>query len=408
MSEKQKQLLDPLVRQRIFPEPAQVFTFAPVDLKTAFETSIVVVDTNVLLVPYSTGAASLTKIQETFNRLTELNRLRIPGQVAREFAENRADKLKTLFQQLSRKRDLNLSRSLYPLLEELPAYRELVDKEANLLDALGQYRESIAKLLDTIAAWRWDDPISAIYRKLFVERVVVDPEIDRESLLEDLQYRQDHKIPPGYKDANNQYSGIGDLLIWKAILKIGKEESQHLIFVSGDEKTDWRYQAENRTLYPRFELIDEYRKASGGKSFWIISFAELLEQFGASKQVVEEVREKEAAAVKDETQSPGSDPQLTVQILRNIGMRYFRGRTSSRQASWHSLLNQLRGVSVIELEMILDMVRDDLARYESERKIKLSRAGAIRASARLAGFIPMNAEMNAFFDSIRRRAQLNK
>jgi hypothetical protein len=40
-------------------------------------------------------------------------------------------------------------------------------------------------------------------------------------------------------------------------------------------------------------LIDEYRRASGGKSFYIISFAELLELFGASIEVVKEVRQEE-------------------------------------------------------------------------------------------------------------------
>ena len=105
MSEPKKPFPDPLVRDRLFPEAAQIFEFAPVGLAEALTDGIVAVDTNVLLVPYTTGQASLEQIRRTYERLTTEGRLRIPGQVAREFAENRAEKLKIIFQQLSRKRD---------------------------------------------------------------------------------------------------------------------------------------------------------------------------------------------------------------------------------------------------------------------------------------------------------------
>lgn len=296
MSEANKPFPDPLVRQRMFPDAAQIFEFAPTHVDDALRDGIVVVDTNVLVVPYTTGRASLEQIRRTYERLTKEDRLRIPGQVAREFADNRAEKLKTLFQQLSRKRDINVSRSEYPLLESLPEYSEVVQRELDIINAITAYRKAISTLLDTVAAWHWDDPVSVMYRALFTASMVVDPEIDRDSILQELKYRQQHRIPPGYKDASNEYSGIGDLLIWKTLLQIGRDVSRHLIFVSGDEKTDWRYQSENRPLYPRFELLEEYRIASGGKSLLIVSFAELLERFGAPAQVVAEVRQEESAA----------------------------------------------------------------------------------------------------------------
>jgi len=217
VSDPKKPYPDPLVRQRLFPEPVQIFTFSPTRLQDALSNGVVVVDTNVLLVPYTTGRASLDQIRRTFDRLSKDDRLRIPGQVAREFADNRAEKLKTLFQQLSRKRDISLSRSEYPLLEGIPAYTEVVRRETEITASLDEYRKAIGTLVDTVAAWQWDDPVSRIYRDLFKAPMVVEPEVDREELLEELKYRQDHRIPPGYKDASNEYSGIGDLLIWKAI-----------------------------------------------------------------------------------------------------------------------------------------------------------------------------------------------
>lgn len=303
MNDAKKPFPDPLVRQRIFPEPVEVFDFAPVNLATALKDGLVVIDTNVLLVPYTTGKASLEQIRGTYQRLTKEGRLRIPSQVAREFADNRAEKLKVLFQQISRKRDINLAKSEYPLLEDIPAYSDMVKQEGEISKTIAEYRNKIGELLNIVAGWQWNDPVSNIYRDLFKGPAIIDPKFDREELLAELKYRQEHRIPPGFKDATNEYSGVGDLLVWKTILHIGEQESRHLIFVSGDEKADWRYQSENQALYPRFELLDEYRRASKGKSLLIISFAQLLEQLGAPAPVVAEIKQEEAAASLTELSS---------------------------------------------------------------------------------------------------------
>jgi hypothetical protein len=66
-----------------------------------------------------------------------------------------------------------------------------------------------------------------------------------------------------------------------------------VILVSGEEKPDWWHKSDGQPLYPRFELFDEYRRASGGCSFHIVSFSQFLELYGASGAVVEEVRQTE-------------------------------------------------------------------------------------------------------------------
>ncbi|WP_348264543.1 PIN-like domain-containing protein [Telmatobacter sp. DSM 110680] len=288
-----KKLMDPLVRTRVYPHPEQVFDFAPVSLETALSDCLVAVDTNVLVLPYLTGQQSLKGIRQTYKTLVDQNRLRIPGQVAREFADIRAEKLKTLYQQLSQKRNVTLKVGKYPLLEGIEQYHELLEKEKDLAEIMESYRDQVRELLETVESWKWDDPVSTIYRELFKGPVVVDPKHDEKKLLEELAYRQENKIPPGYKDANNEHSGAGDFLIWMALLKLGESEKKHLLFVSGEEKPDWWYRSENRSLYPRFELVDEYRRASGGHSFLMIGFADLLKHFGATDDVIAEVEEKE-------------------------------------------------------------------------------------------------------------------
>ncbi len=61
---------------------------------------IIVLDTSVLLLPYVVGAKSLTDIGDTFRSLASEGRLVVPGQVAREFAQNRPTKLGEVFKQL--------------------------------------------------------------------------------------------------------------------------------------------------------------------------------------------------------------------------------------------------------------------------------------------------------------------
>jgi rRNA-processing protein FCF1 len=104
----------------------------------------VVVDTNALLVPYGTGRESLTAIRNTYKELVAANRLAIPAQVAREFAEHRPEKLKTLYQQLLRKRNASLpEHSSYPLLESLPTYELLKRTEKELFDKRKEYRDMV-------------------------------------------------------------------------------------------------------------------------------------------------------------------------------------------------------------------------------------------------------------------------
>jgi hypothetical protein len=66
-----------------------------------------------------------------------------------------------------------------------------------------------------------------------------------------------------------------------------------MIFVTGDEKSDWMVRSENTALFPRFELIEEYQRSSEGQSFHIMKFSELLDFFDVKQNVVAEVKKEE-------------------------------------------------------------------------------------------------------------------
>ncbi|MBB4638608.1 PIN domain-containing protein [Longimicrobium terrae] len=285
---------DAFVLKDLFPDAESIFSFEPRPLLVIAPESLIVLDTNVLLLPYNTGKNSLAEIASTYRRYVVEKRLMVPGQVAREFAKNRSDKLKDLFQQISRKRDVDLKSQSYPLLESLDQYQAVKAAEAALAKQLTEYRSSVDQLLKVIRNWNWNDPVSALYRELFSAGVVFDPELDREELRKDLAHRQAHRIPPGFKDSNKPDGGVGDLIIWHTILAAAKARGLDVIFVSNDVKNDWWYQSEKQQLYPRFELVEEFRRISGGKTLHVVRFSEFLELVGAQPEVVNEVRVSEA------------------------------------------------------------------------------------------------------------------
>jgi DNA-binding response OmpR family regulator len=88
-----------------------------------------------------------------------------------------------------------------------------------------------------------------------------------------------------------------------------------VFFVSGDEKPDWWHRSEGQTLYPRYELVDEFRRHSEGQSFHIIPFSQFLEIYGASQSIVQEVR-REEVKVSQELEVTRAKPVESGEVLR--------------------------------------------------------------------------------------------
>ncbi|MEM1370270.1 MAG: PIN domain-containing protein [Cyanobacteria bacterium P01_H01_bin.15] len=297
----------------LYPEADAVFSFKPQPLEDIKDSCLIVLDTNVLLIPFDTGKESLEQIKSTYKSLIKTEQLVVPGRVAREFAKNRSEKLKTIYQRISRKRDLSISRQVYPLLESSEEYQKLIDMEKEIDSKLSDYRKQVSSLLDKISGWYWDDPVSSLYRELFSQNIVFDVEYDEEKIQSELEYRQLHSIPPGFQDSTKEDRGIGDLLIWNTILELGKSRNKDTIFVTNDNKNDWWHKSEKQALYPRFELVEEYRHNSGGRTIHIINFSKFLGLFGASPEVVNEVRREEFLSSIHESENSNTNIDFAIQ-----------------------------------------------------------------------------------------------
>ena len=281
--------------QMVYPDASVVFAWHPKPIEAVKEDAIFVLDTNVLTVPYTINSKKLFEIGRAYRVLAKENRLIVPGQVAREFAAGRAVRLADLQEQLLNKKSkaVGLKIDKYPLLESTAELQKVMEIETAINPLMEQYRAALGALVDEVRDWGWTDPVSRLYEELFIEQVVLDPDFDRGDVERDLQWRRENKIPPGYKDAGKEDQGIGDLLIWRTILDLGRTRKLSVVFVTNEEKADWWHRSGGRPTLARHELIEEFRRATDGLSFHITSLSEFLKLFDVQQDVVNEVRERE-------------------------------------------------------------------------------------------------------------------
>lgn len=347
------QILFPL--NLIYPDAKKLFQTHTEPIEQIKDNCYIVLDTNVLLIPYKTGTKSIEEIKELYSKLIREKRLKIPGQVVREFVKNRPDELKNLYSSIETHMS-SIQFSIinnYPLLEPLDSYKKVKECGADINKSIKCYRENVKTLLEDIQNWNWNDPVSSIYSNLFRNDVILDLPLNEDFLQKDLKQREMCKIPPGYQDKNKPDNPGGDYLIWLTILEIGKTHNKDIIFVTSEEKNDWWYKSNNRTLYPRFELLNEFKNHSGGKSFYIKNLADFLSLYGVNKDIVEEVRKEE---IKESAISSSENKQLYLTFLMSFkNLEYVLRNSGINKPNEHfnvrNIMNKAYNYNLIDEEL---------------------------------------------------------
>jgi hypothetical protein len=287
---------NPFLLEDIFPDPVDLFRSSLVP-GVAESDVIVAIDTNALLLPYAIGKDDLGALAATYNTLAGEGRLFLPARSAREFIKHRdrkiAELLKTITDLSSR---MSVEGVVSQILEGVDGYDELKQAGKALADGRRAYLKAVGRIRTGVAAWRGNDPVTTLYAEVFKAGNVIEHEGERDAVQAEWTERLANKIPPGYKDGGKVDTGIGDFLIWKTLLRLGREHKKDLVFVTGEEKADWFVRSGGDPVFARPELLIEYRAASAGKNLHLSSMAELLRQFGTAEEIVEEVRSAEASA----------------------------------------------------------------------------------------------------------------
>ena len=311
----------------IFPDTESLFSPYVVP-SSSDETVIVAIDTNALLLPYNIGKDDLSALAEVYRQLSEEKRLYIPARCVREFIKHRDRKLAELIHGLNNKisRIGIVEDALSPLLKDADGYRDLEKAVSDMQIARASYSKAYKNILDQIKSWRGNDPVTSVYKGVFFGARVVEHDGKKEEVKKDWQRRLLNKIPPGYKD-----SGKGDFIIWKTLLRLGNEHKKDLVFVTGEQKADWFVNSGGEAIYPRPELVDEYRRASGGRNIRLSTLYELLREMRAPASVVNEVQRVEdqantAIRVASEFMlEMNVEPDEVVGVFTGIGLPFARG-----------------------------------------------------------------------------------
>jgi hypothetical protein len=81
-----------------------------------------------------------------------------------------------------------------------------------------------------------------------------------------------------------------------SLLSLGAIHKKDLIFVTGEQKADWFVREGGERVFPRPELVDEYRRASGGRALRLSSLHELLKEMAAPEALVLDIKTAEQNA----------------------------------------------------------------------------------------------------------------
>lgn len=285
---------DPLILNKLYSEPKLAFLHQPKSLEEIKSSCLIFLDTNVLLIPYNTSPKSLAWVKELYSELAKDNRLLLPDRVMQEFETNVPEQLKRVFQTISLAQNVNIPSIQLPLLEEEDEYKSLKKIEGELNGSIATYRKAVRQTLSVIEKWNHNDPVRRMYREIFKTAPAASiTSLNEIDLLKQWTIRLNNKIPPGYKDGGKEDSGIGDYLVWQAVLDTCAKLKRDAIFVSGEQKPDWWHTVSGKSLYPRRELVEEFRRVTGGHSIHLLKPDSFFELFGASSAVVTEIKQEQ-------------------------------------------------------------------------------------------------------------------
>ncbi|MHB8423306.1 MAG: PIN domain-containing protein [Leptospirales bacterium] len=276
--------------------------------------ALICYDANVLLNIYRYSEETQNGLIEVFQAFVD--RTCLPHQVALEYARNRA---KTIVDQA------NLCQSTEDAFKKvIKESIEPKDKQPFLSD---ESTEALNGIIDELATKRKalefmisEDKYADLFLSLFDQKIGPAPD---EEMLKQLHKQADDryakKTPPGYSDRKDKEGShaYGDYIVWRQLMDIAKKDKRDFILVTDDSKDDWWLRLSGKTIGPRPELLEEFRRETG-QCVWLFTsegFLIATKEAGStqvSDSVIKEVGEHliaqtSALVSEDKLSSPNID-----------------------------------------------------------------------------------------------------
>lgn len=236
----------------------------------------IVVDTNVLLNMYRYSESTTAYFLKILNSIKD--RVWVPYQVGSEFFENRK---KIIMSQSDSYDDIEVKlQGVLKTFEDSEKHPFISHDNMELLKTAFDYiYKDLSKSKEKYNSLLNSDPILEKILIIYFGKVGQEiPENQIMKLIEKGKQRYDKKIPPGYMDAvktikdleknpcSSLYEKIrpyGDYIIWQQIIEFAVEKQNDILFITQDVKEDWFEILNGKKLGPRYELLDEFTKATG-------------------------------------------------------------------------------------------------------------------------------------------------
>jgi predicted nucleic acid-binding protein len=277
--------IDPLLLDKQYTDPMAAFLFQPKSIEEIKDTCLVFLDASMLMLPYDTGQTSLKELQKLYEKLAKEQRIFLPRRAIQEFNNRATRKVSEIYHKLQEVGDITSNQPAMPgMLRELEEFTPFKEAEINLNKAIESYQKHFDNLLLKISSWNDNDPVRSAYQAIFTNSNFADFEVN-EAVEKEWNYRKTNRVPPGYMDGAKSNTGIGDFLVWRAILAKSIEKNSDALFVTNDTKEDiWVGR-----LFARSEMVEEFRAATQGKTIRLLQPKDFMTLFGASPASIADV-----------------------------------------------------------------------------------------------------------------------
>lgn len=294
-----------------------------IDFKNLDSDTLVIFDTNTLLNIYRYSNDTRQKLIEVMDEIKE--NIWIPNQVMLEFSLNRQEILAKLIKEKNdvpndiSQKYLSFYRGIEAFVNDIKI--KSIDASSmkekllvNFKDSLDKLEKEFSEKINSILSIvDLNEDLASEFKDLFTNRI--GKAYNQEKLDEiatSAVERFKLKIPPAYKDSGKSevvsYNGViyekkyGDLIIWNQILdKALEETTKKIVFITDDNKPDWWFKVQGKTIGPRAELKNELLRISGA-DLHMFNSNSFLKQFSEDKSslIVEEF-ESNISIDEDET-----------------------------------------------------------------------------------------------------------